>query len=71
MASACPVEGLFAPVARVVPDCALSASSSSEKIHFNQINKNTGHRIRMLKVDAETGDARRECRYCQRLQGRR
>jgi DNA end-binding protein Ku len=31
------------------------ASSSREKIHFNQINKNTGHRIRMRKVDAETG----------------
>jgi DNA end-binding protein Ku len=32
------------------------ATSESEKISFNQINKKTGHRIRYLKVDAETGD---------------
>jgi DNA end-binding protein Ku len=38
------------------PIALYPASSSSDKIHFNQINKNTGHRIRMLKVDAETGD---------------
>jgi len=31
------------------------ASSPREKIHFNQINKNTGNRIRLPKVDAETG----------------
>jgi hypothetical protein len=29
---------------------------AAEKISFNQINKKTGHRIRYLKVDAETGD---------------
>jgi DNA end-binding protein Ku len=29
--------------------------SESEKISFNQINKKTGHRIRYLKVDADTG----------------
>jgi hypothetical protein len=38
------------------PIALYPASSSSETIHFNQINKNTGHRIRMLKVDAQTGD---------------
>jgi non-homologous end joining protein Ku len=38
------------------PIALYPASSSGETIHFNQINKNTGHRIRMLKVDAQTGD---------------
>ena len=32
------------------------ATSESEKISFNQINRATGHRIRYLKVDADTGD---------------
>jgi DNA end-binding protein Ku len=38
------------------PIALFPASSSSDKIRFNQINKNTGNRIRMTKVDAETGD---------------
>jgi DNA end-binding protein Ku len=32
------------------------ATSDSEKISFNQLNKNTGHRIRYTKVDANTGE---------------
>jgi DNA end-binding protein Ku len=32
------------------------ATSDAEKIRFNQINKKTGHRIKLQKVDAETGD---------------
>jgi DNA end-binding protein Ku len=32
------------------------ATSEAEKISFNQINKKTGHRIRYLKVDADTGE---------------
>src|SRR5260370_20812732 len=32
------------------------ATSEREKIGFHQINKNTGHRIKYRKVDAETGD---------------
>jgi DNA end-binding protein Ku len=32
------------------------ATSESEKVRFNQINKATGHRIKMQKVDAETGE---------------
>src|ERR1700737_73105 len=32
------------------------APSDSEKINFNQINKNTGHRIKYLRVDADTGE---------------
>src|SRR5262249_18511994 len=32
------------------------ATSEREKISFNQLNKNTGNRIKYRKVDAETGD---------------
>ena len=38
------------------PVALFPASSEREKISFNQINKNTGNRIRYHKVDAETGD---------------
>jgi DNA end-binding protein Ku len=31
------------------------ATSDTEKISFNQINRNTGHRIKYLKADADTG----------------
>jgi DNA end-binding protein Ku len=32
------------------------ATSDTEKISFNQTNRNTGHRIKYLKVDADTGE---------------
>jgi DNA end-binding protein Ku len=32
------------------------ATSDAEKVRFNQINEATGHRIKMQKVDAETGE---------------
>jgi len=32
------------------------ATSDTEKISFNQSNRNTGHRIKYLKVDAGTGE---------------
>src|SRR5215510_14144161 len=38
------------------PVALFPATSDSEKISFNQLNKKTGHRIRYLRVDAETGD---------------
>jgi non-homologous end joining protein Ku len=38
------------------PIALFPATSESEKISFNQINKRTGHPIRYLKVDAETGE---------------
>jgi DNA end-binding protein Ku len=38
------------------PVALFPATSESDKISFNQINKNTGHRIRYLKVDADTGE---------------
>jgi DNA end-binding protein Ku len=38
------------------PVALYPATSDGEKISFNQINKNTGHRIRYVRVDAETGE---------------
>ena len=38
------------------PIALFPATSESDKIRFNQINKNTGHRIKYAKVDAETGE---------------
>jgi DNA end-binding protein Ku len=38
------------------PIALFPATSDSEKISFNQINRKTGHRIKYMKVDAETGD---------------
>ncbi|ACE98951.1 Ku protein [Rhodopseudomonas palustris TIE-1] len=38
------------------PVALYPATSDSDKISFNQINRATGHRIKYLKVDAETGD---------------
>src|SRR5437879_10537187 len=38
------------------PIALYPATSDSEKISFNQINKKTGHRIKYLKVDADTGE---------------
>jgi DNA end-binding protein Ku len=37
------------------PVALYPATTDSEKIHFNQLNKKTGHRIKYLKVDAGTG----------------
>src|ERR1700721_4807622 len=38
------------------PVALFPATSESEKVSFNQIDKNTGHRIKYAKVDAETGE---------------
>jgi DNA end-binding protein Ku len=38
------------------PIALFPATSESEKISFNQINRKTGYRIKYQKVDAETGD---------------
>lgn len=38
------------------PVALFPATSDSEKISFNQINRATGHRIKYQKVDAETGE---------------
>jgi DNA end-binding protein Ku len=39
------------------PVALYPATSDSDKISFNQINKKTGHRIKYAKVDADTGEA--------------
>ena len=47
----------FLRLSRVTCPVALfPATSDSEKISFNQINRNTGHRIKYMKVDADTGE---------------
>jgi DNA end-binding protein Ku len=38
------------------PVALYQATSDSEKISFNQLNRKTGHRIRYTKVDADTGE---------------
>ena len=38
------------------PVALFPATSDSEKISFNQIHRKTGHRIKYLKVDTETGE---------------
>src|SRR5712671_227477 len=38
------------------PVALYPATSDSEKVSFNQINRNTGHRIKYSRVDAETGE---------------
>jgi len=38
------------------PVALYPATSESEKISFNQLNRQTGHRIKYLKVDVDTGE---------------
>jgi DNA end-binding protein Ku len=38
------------------PIALYPATSDADKISFNQINKKTGHRIKYVKVDADTGE---------------
>ena len=38
------------------PVALYPATSESEKVSFNQLNRKTGHRIKYAKVDAETGE---------------
>src|ERR1700747_1872675 len=38
------------------PVALFPATSESEKVSFNQINKTTGHRIKYARVDAESGE---------------
>jgi DNA end-binding protein Ku len=52
---ACVLEGLFAPFLSVVSHCALPRDKRTGKIHFHQINRNTGNRIQYRKVDSDTG----------------
>jgi len=38
------------------PVALYPATSDTEKVSFNQINRKTGHRIKYAKIDAETGE---------------
>jgi DNA end-binding protein Ku len=38
------------------PVALFPATSDSEKVSFNQINRKTGHRIKYAKIDADTGE---------------
>src|SRR4026207_1083464 len=38
------------------PVALYPATSDTEKVSFNQINRKTGHRIKYAKVDAESGE---------------
>jgi DNA end-binding protein Ku len=38
------------------PVALYPATSETEKISFNQLNRQTGHRIKYMKVDADTGE---------------
>src|ERR687894_1532653 len=38
------------------PVALYPATTESEKVRFHQINSSTGNRIRLRRVDAETGD---------------
>src|SRR3979411_749849 len=38
------------------PVALYPATSDSEKVSFNQINRNTGHRIKYIRVDADTDE---------------
>jgi len=38
------------------PVALYPATSDTEKVSFNQINRKTGHRIKYAKVDADTGE---------------
>ena len=50
------LEGLSSFITRLLPNRALPGDDESEQVRFNQLNKNTGNRIRYVKVDAERGD---------------
>src|SRR4051794_3929636 len=49
------------------PIALYPATSDADKISFNQINRKTGHRIKYVKVDADTGRRWRACGDCEGL----
>ena len=53
------------------PIALYPATSEREKISFNQLNKETGNRIRYRKVDAETGDDVEQSNIIKGLRGRK
>lgn len=53
------------------PVALYPATSESEKVSFNQLNRKTGHRIKYAKIDADTGEEVANEEHRQGLQGRR
>jgi DNA end-binding protein Ku len=49
-------KGFLRPSLVTCPVALYPATSESERISFNQLNKQTGHRIKYVKVDADTGE---------------
>src|SRR3954453_7397731 len=49
-------KGFLRPSLVTCPVALYPATSDSDKISFNQINKKTGHRIKYANVDADTGE---------------
>jgi Ku70/Ku80 beta-barrel domain len=52
-----PIGGFLRPSLVTCPLALYPATSESEKASFNQLNRKTGHRIKFLTIDAETGEA--------------
>jgi hypothetical protein len=50
------LEGLPSAVLVSCPIALYPASSLSEKVSFNRINRKTGNRLKQQNVDAETGE---------------
>ena len=49
-------KGFLRPSLVNCPVALFPATSESEKVSFNQLNRKTGHRIKYAKVDADTGE---------------
>src|ERR1700709_2362526 len=49
-------KGFLRPSLVTLPLALFPATSESEKVSFNQLNRKTGHRIKYAKVDADTGE---------------
>jgi hypothetical protein len=52
----CHLKGFLRLSLVTCPVALFPATSESEKVSFNQINRKTGHRIKYQKIDAETGE---------------
>ena len=52
--TACKLEGIPSTLPRVLSDALYPATSDREKVSFHQINKQTGNRVRMQRVDEAT-----------------
>ena len=67
---ACVLERLPKAVAGLVSHRTVPCDFGAEKISFNQLNKETGNRIRYRKLDAETGDEVEQSNIIKGYEGR-